>query len=122
MAGCANSESAPASKCLPGGGDSLGHAPGAGPPGGRAAAAEGGAGLARVSATVPQVATGAGLGRGREVSAVPRLPSILWPARSPMRTGPRSPDGHEGQRLGEAWGFGKQAVGGCAVGASASPR
>lgn len=102
MAGCADSESAPASKCIPGGGDSLSHASGAGLPGGRAAAAEGGVGLARVSETKPQVAAGAGLGRGREVSAVPRLPTILWPARSPMRTGPRSPDGHEGKRLGEA--------------------
>lgn len=87
MAGCADSESTPASQCLHGGGDCLGHAPGAEPPNSRAAAAEGGAGRARVSATEPQVAAGAGLGRSSEGECCPRdspqSPGLRRPPSAP---------------------------------------
>lgn len=111
----------PASGCCRGGGDSLGHASEAEPPSRPAAAAEGGAGRARVSETEPQVAAGARLGPSSGGEWIPTNPPG---PRSPAcaRTVTRSPGGHRGQRRGGAWGDGEQGWGGCTVGAPASPR
>lgn len=98
-------ETAPASHCHLGVGDSLGHAQGAEPSSSRAAAAEGGAGRARVSATELQVAAGVGLRLSSEGECCPPTPPIPWPAQSPMSTAHRSPGGHEGQRRSGAWGM-----------------
>lgn len=105
MAGCADSETAPASHCLLVVGDSLGHAQGAEPSSSRAAAAEGGAGRARVSATELQVAAGVGFRLSSEGECCPPTPPIPWPAQSPVSTAHRSPGGHEGQRRSGAWGM-----------------
>ena len=105
--------------CLPGrrgGGDSLGHAPEAGPSGGSAAAAEGGAGRALVSATEPQVAAGAGLGpsSGGECCSL-KHPEPPWPPQHPVRTAPGSPAA-PGSKARRDVRDGEQRVGGCAVG------
>lgn len=81
---------------------------------GPAAAAEGGAGQARMSATEPQVAAGAGLSRSTRGEYCPWTPTNPPGPRSPAcaRTVTPSSGSHGGQRRGGAWGDGEQGFGG----------
>ena len=122
MAGCADSESALPLGALAtvvvasvrGGGagpNSLGHAPEAEPHWGPAAATEGGAGLARMSATEPQVAAGAGLGPSSGGECCPQTPTNPpWPSQPRVRTH-RAPPSWQPWGAKTWWGLGRWRTG-----------